>query len=109
MNQPSTRQDYAVLIYRKLLFAYPPSFRRRYGAEMAQMFAACCVAARAQGRREFARLWLHTSADLFISAAREWAQVATAARPLANLRLALVVLLVSLLFELANLRLLAAS
>jgi hypothetical protein len=108
MSKPPARRNNAMQIYRMLLFAYPRAFRCRYGEEMAQMFAACCTEARVRGRSEVARLWLHTCADLLISAAREWAQVASAPAARAPLRLVLTVLLVGLLFELTGLRLLSA-
>jgi hypothetical protein len=107
MSQPSANEGYAERIYRALLFAYPGAFRRRYGREMAQMFAACYREARRQGQHELARLWLHTIADLLTSAPPQWIEAAASLRALAPLRLALVALLIGMVFELASRQLLS--
>ena len=58
--------------YRHLLLAYPAPFRRRYGAEMAQVFRTSCrVAWDARGTRGLLHLWLRTLRDWAITAARE--------------------------------------
>ncbi len=69
-------------LYRLLLVAYPPSFRRDYGAPMAQLFRDCRrEAARRDGRRGVAWVWLNTLRDLVASAFVErLAQVARTSR-----------------------------
>lgn len=52
-------------LYRLLLVAYPPAFRRDYGWSMAQVFRDCCrEAARRGGMRAIVALWLLTLRDL---------------------------------------------
>lgn len=59
-------------LYRWLLGAYPPNFRRRYGAPMTQVFLDCCRAAyRRGGTRSVLRLWLPTLGDLIANAIAE--------------------------------------
>ncbi len=59
-------------IYRRLLIAYPPSFRREYGRQMIQVFhTACCHAVRQTSAREVVHLWLRTLGDLVYSAGAE--------------------------------------
>jgi hypothetical protein len=48
-------------IYRLLLFAYPPDFRRRYGREMEQVFSDRC---RALSQRPSLRAFLHFGASV---------------------------------------------
>ena len=54
----------AGLIYRLLLLAFPPAFRRRFGADMTALFADRRQAARARGRAAVGGLWLRTIADV---------------------------------------------
>lgn len=59
-------------VYRVLLRAYPADFRRRYGAEMAQVFAdRCGEVAQTQGIGGLLRLGLDSGADWLISTIRE--------------------------------------
>jgi hypothetical protein len=64
-------------IYRLLLHAYPRDFRRRYGAEMAQVFRDCCRDALARdGAAGIAGVCVRTAGDLLVSAFRERAATA---------------------------------
>lgn len=56
-------------LYRWLLFAYPPHFRRRFGDEMLQTFRDCCRVEAA--RRRLTAYWSRTVLDLVVTAARE--------------------------------------
>jgi hypothetical protein len=59
-------------LYRWLLRAYPPTFRRQFGAEMALVFEDCCRYAWRHGRsRGLANLWWRTAGDFLISVTRE--------------------------------------
>jgi hypothetical protein len=59
-------------VYRVLLLAYPRAFRRRFGAEMEQVFSDRCRAVmKSSGTAGMARFWLHMLADLAIAAGRE--------------------------------------
>ena len=59
-------------LYRLLLVAYPPAFRREYAAPMAQVFRdSCREAERRCGLPGLARLWLATLRDLAVSAVVE--------------------------------------
>jgi RsiW-degrading membrane proteinase PrsW (M82 family) len=64
----------AVRIYQRLLWLYPPSHRREYGPQMAQLFRDQYRAALfgdAGHRRRSAGLWLEILLDLICSAFRE--------------------------------------
>ena len=59
-------------LYHGLLLAYPAPFRKRYGAEMAQVFRTSCQATwDTCGTRGLLRLWFPTLWDWALSAARE--------------------------------------
>lgn len=59
-------------VYHKLLTAYPPEFRQRYGPEMAQVFRTSCRAVYCTaGVAGVLRLWLLTLWDWAWSVARE--------------------------------------
>ena len=59
-------------LYRALLCAYPPDFRRRYGREMAQVFSDRCRAvAQTQGLRGLLWFGLRSLADWFTTTVRE--------------------------------------
>ncbi len=55
-------------LYRALLFLYPAAYRRRFGRDMAEMFADELAAARRNGITAVIRLWGKTLADLVVSA-----------------------------------------
>lgn len=58
--------------YRALLKLYPPDYRREYGDLMAQAFRDLCRdALRLGGARGLVDLWLHTLADVALTATRE--------------------------------------
>ncbi|HEU5440831.1 MAG TPA: Clp protease N-terminal domain-containing protein [Ktedonobacterales bacterium] len=60
-------------LYRALLLAYPPRFRRAFGDEMARVFRdSCREAVTRRGPPALVPLWLGTLRDLAISAAGEW-------------------------------------
>ncbi|HEU4630293.1 MAG TPA: ABC transporter permease [Gemmatimonadaceae bacterium] len=62
----------SVALYRALLvLALPHAFRRRFGREMTQCFAAWLRDAAGQGVAAFARAWLAALADLAATGARE--------------------------------------
>lgn len=62
-------------VYRRLLFLYPTRFRREFGAEMAQTFRACCLAAIGRrGPSALVSLWGLTLWDLVLSALAERAR-----------------------------------
>lgn len=64
-----------VRMYRWLLGACPPGFRRDYGREMAQVFRQCCQDAyRQRGRRGVLHLWLPTLIDLLIGVIAEYSR-----------------------------------
>lgn len=66
-------------LYRLLLLAYPPGFRRLYGPPMAQVFGDCCRAAyRRHGTAGLAGLWVHILLDLVATAPAEHALEAEA-------------------------------
>src|SRR6266581_4963758 len=59
-------------LYRWLLQAYPPEFRRRYGSQMTQVFLDFCrVAFQERGAKGVLRLWLPTLYDLITNAIAE--------------------------------------
>lgn len=59
-------------LYRLLVLAYPAAFRRRYGAEMRQVFRDCCREAYAQcGLPGLAQLWGWAVIDVLATAPRE--------------------------------------
>ena len=63
---------FSVSIYRLLLIAYPGPFRDEYRTEMVQAFRDCCHdAANRAGCGGLVKLWLHTLADLLVSALYE--------------------------------------
>ena len=59
----------ACRFYGLLLLAYPPQFRREFGAEMLQVFRDCYRAEAIQG--SLARFYLRTFMDLVVTVARE--------------------------------------
>lgn len=62
----------SVLIYRRLLVAYPPAFRHEYGAQMVQVFRDCCRETSYRGGVvELGRFWLLACGDLIVSALAE--------------------------------------
>jgi hypothetical protein len=63
------------ILYRHLLAAYPPEFRRLYGAEMEQVFRdGCREALRMRGAAGLVGYWLHVLCDLARTACVErWA------------------------------------
>ncbi len=70
----STKRIIAVSerLYRWLLQAYPPEFRRRYGSQMTQVFLDFCrVAFQERGAKGVLRLWLPTLYDLITNAIAE--------------------------------------
>ena len=74
MVQPTTPRPLAVSLrlYRALLRAYPPAFRREHGPAMVQLFRdSCRDAYRSRGRGGLLALWRHTLGDLCVSALRE--------------------------------------
>jgi hypothetical protein len=67
-------------LYTWLLLAYPPSFRREFGEEMALVFGDCCRDAWRQGRAlGLASLWLRVAGDWAASVVRERIHSAEAA------------------------------
>lgn len=62
-------------LYRALLLACPPAFRKAYGAEMAQVFRTSCrEAGRASGAAGVLRLWAPALRDLAVTALAECVQ-----------------------------------
>jgi len=63
----------SVAIYRRLLGAYPPGFRRAYGPQMVHMFRDCCQDAyRRAGARGVLRIWLAAGRDLITNVVAEY-------------------------------------
>ena len=60
-----------IRLYRLLLRLYPPAFRRTYGEEMVEAFAADRARAYRRGIGGAVAFWLFTARDLFGSAARQ--------------------------------------
>jgi putative ABC transport system permease protein len=58
-------------LYRVLMLLYPRAFRRRYGPEMGEAFAALHSRARREGRAALAILWARTVGDACASSVRE--------------------------------------
>ena len=58
----STRKERSERVYRLLLRAYPPGFRRQHGEEMARAFRDLCRAETARHRRSGALRALTSSA-----------------------------------------------
>lgn len=59
-------------IFRLMLVAYPPEFRRQYGPQMVQVFGDCYRAERqAESRLGIGRLWVRTLIDLIRTAPSE--------------------------------------
>jgi hypothetical protein len=80
MRQSNTLLALSDRIYRLLLRAYPPDFRREYGAEMAQVFCDSCRDAFARdGAASMVGVWLRAIGDLAATAPKE--HLAAAARP----------------------------
>lgn len=74
MVQPTTPRPLArsLRLYRALLRAYPPAFRREHGAAMVQLFRdGCRDAYRARGGTGLLAVWRHTLGDVCVSALRE--------------------------------------
>ncbi|HEY5902224.1 MAG TPA: hypothetical protein VIU39_06710 [Anaerolineales bacterium] len=70
--------EISVRLYRAFLTAYPVSFRREYGSQMAQVFEDCCLrAVRQDGTNGMVRLWAVTLLDLIQSVISEHAQKET--------------------------------
>src|ERR1700730_4057392 len=68
-------------LYKRLLVAYPASFRQQYGPQMTQVFLDCChVAYQQDGTRGVLRLWIPTLSDLLANAIAE--RVSTVIRSL---------------------------
>ncbi len=62
----------SVAVYRRLLRAYPPGFRRAYGPQMVHIFRSQCHAAvRQRGMTGLVVVWLRALGDLLITAAAE--------------------------------------
>ena len=61
----------ALIVYRLLLRAFPPRYRDRFGADMADVFADRLRGSRARGALAVAALWLRTVADIGQHAAAE--------------------------------------
>lgn len=75
-------------LYRALLLAYPPDFRRAFGDEMAHAFRdSCRDALRCGGPPALVPLWLRTLRDLAVSAAGEWRGVSVISRQHAQITL----------------------
>jgi Ca2+-binding EF-hand superfamily protein len=59
-------------LYRTLLFAYPPNFRRQYASEMTQFFGDRCRAVvRTRGLAGLVGLGVHTAADWLVTTVYE--------------------------------------
>lgn len=74
MVQPTTPRPlaFSLRLYRALLRAYPPAFRREHGAAMVQLFRdGCRDAYRERGGAGLFVVWRHTLGDLCVSALRE--------------------------------------
>ena len=72
MHETLPTVRFSVWLYRRLLVAYPPAFRRRYGAQMVQVFRDCCRESTAMGGTVgLLRYWLIAFADLVVSALAE--------------------------------------
>lgn len=70
-NFPTTT-TFSECMYRLLLYLYPAQHRREYGPFMAQVFRDMCWhTVRTHGRQGLAGLWMHTLADVAVSALRE--------------------------------------
>jgi predicted permease len=54
-------------LYRAFLYLYPGPYRRRFGRDMAEMFADELVAAKRNGIGNVARLWVRSTTDLLLS------------------------------------------
>ena len=63
--------NFSQRVYRVLLLAYPTEFRNAFRDEMIQTFSDCYRAKRGEGVGEILRLWVHTLADLLVSAVKE--------------------------------------
>lgn len=69
------RQRRARRIYRAMLAAFPPTFRRAFGRDMAEVFCArLSDEGRTAGQR--ARIWAEAMADVAVHAPREWVRAA---------------------------------
>lgn len=65
----------SLTVYRLLLFAYPPEYRREYGPHMAQVFRDCCLRAFSSGGSpRLLALWLVTALDIVQSVLSEHLQ-----------------------------------
>ncbi len=63
----------SVAVYRRLLRAYPPGFRRAYGPQMVHMFRDCCQDAyRRTGARGVLWVWLAAGRDLITNVVAEY-------------------------------------
>jgi hypothetical protein len=72
LNMPRTLAA-AARFYRAGLYFYPPAFRREFGAEMGRDFEEATGECWADGGwRAVLGLWMHTSADLAMTAAVQW-------------------------------------
>src|SRR5687767_2428421 len=58
-------------VYRRLLVAFPPAFRRRFAREMTDVFLDRHRAARRRGRVAAAAHWIRTATDLAVHAMHE--------------------------------------
>ena len=62
-------QNYSDRLYGALLHLYPVRFRRRFSAEMIQIFRDCC---RGANNRTLLFLWTQTFGDILLSIPKEW-------------------------------------
>lgn len=73
MRESQTWITLAMRVYCFLLYAYPPTFRQEYGAEMLQVFQTGCHARlQRQGWRSLLFFCSHTFIDLLITASQAW-------------------------------------
>lgn len=79
-THPAVKRSLA--LYRWLLRAYPPSFRERYGDEMARVFRDLARDAwHARGWSGLAEFWIRAILDLLANAMRERVRAAARLRP----------------------------
>lgn len=74
----------AVAVYRGLLHLYPPSFRRRFGRQMVEMFADAYAQETRRGLLRLLRLWSKTLRDVAANGPAVWLQVAAVGRRTAS-------------------------
>jgi len=72
MPSPPTAVRLSIRVYRKLLRAYPPTFRKEFGGAMEDTFTDAATAAHERaGLPDLGRLWLRIMKDLALSVTRE--------------------------------------